>query len=143
MKAKLVLPAKPKNVALARDWVFENCRQFGCKGRRLLDIKTITSEIVTNVVKHAYCSSKKKNFILKVKLNSNKLSIIVRDYGSGFNKHRSKSLHVGLIIVRSLADKVKIRSFGIGCEVKVIVFLKSAELRRPLCSRFGLVKLTK
>jgi len=143
MKAKLVLAAKPKNVALARDWVFESCQQFGCKGKRLLDAKTITSEIVTNVVKHAYCQNKKKNFVLKVKLNSNRLSIAVRDCGNGFRKNKSKSLHVGLVIVRSLADKVKIRSFGFGSQVKVIIVLKDSEVRKPLASRFSLAKLAK
>jgi len=143
MKAKLVLAAKPKNVALARDWVFENCRQFGCKGKRLLDTKTITSEIVTNVVKHAYCQSKKKNFVLKVKLNSNRLSIAVRDCGNGFSRPKSKSLHVGLLIVRSMADKVNIRSFGFGSQVKVVIILKNSEIRKPLPGGFHLANLAK
>ena len=127
MKAKLVLEAKPKNVSLARDWSYETCRNFGIRGRRMLDIKTITSELTTNVVRHAYYKRRKKNFILKAKLSSNKLTLTIRDFGVGFNSHHGHSLHVGLAIVNSLADKVKIRSFGFGTQVKVVIFLRETE----------------
>lgn len=139
MKAKVFLDVQPRNVALAREWVFEKCRQFGLKGPRLMDIKTITSEVVTNVVKHAYYHSKRKDFLLKIRLIGNKLSIIVKDFGSGYKIHRSRSLHVGLFIVNCLADRVKIRSLGLGCRVKAVMFLKESELRRPLASRFSLI----
>lgn len=139
MKAKVFLSAQPRNVVLAREWVFEKCRHFGLKGPRLLDVKTITSEVVTNVIKHAYRQEKKKNFSLEVKLNSSRLSICVRDYGRGFKISRSRSLHMGLFIINCLADRVKVWSFGFGCRVKVIIFLKESELRRPLTGRFNLI----
>ncbi len=128
MKAKLVLEAKPKNVSLARDWAYETCRNFGIHGRRMIDVKTITSEIVTNVVRHAYHNRRKKNFVLKAKLASHKLTLTVRDFGAGFDAHRGYSLHVGLTIVNSLAGKVKIRSFGFGTHVKVVIFLRETEV---------------
>lgn len=135
MKVKLVLEAKPKNVGLAREWAFENCRNFGIKSRRLVDVKTITSEMVTNVVRHAYRYTRSRNFILTVKLYANKLTISVKDYGNGFNKSRSHSLHVGLQIVRSLADDVKIRSFWLGTRVKTRIYLKEVEVSKALTLR--------
>lgn len=139
MKAKLVLAAKPQNVALAREWIFEKFRHFGLKGSRLMDVKTITSEVVTNVVKHAYRQGQKKDFTLKVKLTNKKISIIVRDFGSGYKINHSRSLHVGLFIVNCLADKVKIHSFFFGCRVKAVINLKGSELRTPVASRFSLI----
>ncbi len=135
MKARLVLEAKPKNVSLARDWVFESCRHFGIKGRRLMDVKTITSEIVTNVARHAYSKNKQKNFVLTLRLTfNNKLVITVRDFGAGFSRPRTHSLHVGLLIVRSLADKVRIHRFGFVTQVKVVVGFKEPEIRKQHAS---------
>lgn len=138
MKAKIVLPANAKNVGIARDWAFENCRQFGIRGRRVMDIKTITSEIVTNVVRHAYTKGQKKHFVLTIKLSSDKLTLKVKDSGSGYSYRHGHSLHVGLMIVKALADSVTVRSFGMGTRVKAVICLKETEIRKPL-ARFNLI----
>lgn len=132
MKTKLVLLSEPKNVYFARNWLIQNCRQYGIRSRKLLDVKTATSEIVTNVVKYAYRSGQKKNFIIITKFRSNTLTIIVRDYGSGIKASRKNhSLHLGLFIVKALANKVRIISFGLGTQVKLVFYFKESEIKKP------------
>lgn len=131
--------ATKKNISLARDWVFENCRYFGLKGRKLIAAKMITSEITTNVLKHAYSSKQKKQFTVNIKINSKKLVLTVTNYGSGFHSSKKSGLHYGLLIVRFLADRVRISTFGFHTKVKAVLFLNRNEICKPVVSKLRLI----
>ncbi|TET53281.1 MAG: ATP-binding protein [Actinobacteria bacterium] len=131
--------ATKKNISLARDWVFENCRCFGLKGRKLIAVKIITSEIATNVVKHAYSNGQQKQFSVNIKISSKKLVLTVVDNGSGFHSSKKSGFHYGLLIVRFLADRVRISTFGFHTKVKAVLFLNRNEVCKPVAPKLRLI----
>lgn len=139
MKVTLALEARARNVALARSWVHDNCLQFGVNQERVDDIKIIVSEAVTNVVKHAYLDGEIDQFILVIKLRGNKLRVVIRDNGLNFGKHKGRSLHVGLSVINTLADKMKINTFRLGSKLKADFILGEDELRKPHLGRIRLI----
>lgn len=70
-------------------------------GERLLDVKLIVSELVTNSVRHSNNSQKVR---VKVRVDGERIRLEVIDEGPGFPPDPAKSDGLGLAIVERLAD---------------------------------------
>lgn len=70
-------------------------------GDRLLDVKLIVSELVTNSVRHSNNSQKVR---VKVRVDGERIRLEVIDEGPGFPPDPAKSDGLGLAIVERLAD---------------------------------------
>lgn len=70
-------------------------------GERLVDVKLIVSELVTNSVRH---SNNSQNVQVKVRADNERIRLEVIDEGPGFPPDPAKSDGLGLAIVERLAD---------------------------------------
>jgi len=111
-----VLPAPvldiPQNVLMAN---MDSCVDFGL----------VINELMTNAYKYALPMSKKALDIQLV-ITDNKMRIIIRDYGPGFNESNHRKENLGLTIVKGILKKysaVLENGFEGGAWVSVIVQL--------------------
>ena len=100
------------------------------------DIKVSVSEACTNVIQHAYGDTPdhEKDIIdIEAIINDNELTIIIKDYGKGFNlkdigstkqiqfSQEKLGLGLGLEFIKNLMDDVQVNSSeGNGTEVTMI-----------------------
>lgn len=119
----LKLPAEPENVGRMRDAVATRARSLGLGRTRVDDLKTAVSEACANVVLHAYPESTQDR-PMEVEMTRPRrgmLRVLVRDHGTGIGSglgDRSRSLHLGLALVGSLADCFQLRTVrGRGTEL--------------------------
>ena len=69
----------------------------------------IVNELVSNALKYAFSDRAKGVVFIKVKINKNDLSIVVKDNGNGFpqNINFKKTETLGLQLVNALAEQIK------------------------------------
>ena len=70
-------------------------------GARLLDVKLVVSELVTNSVRH---SNSSQSIQVQIRVDENRIRLEVVDEGPGFPPDPTKSDGLGLAIVERLAD---------------------------------------
>ncbi|MFT8317756.1 MAG: anti-sigma B factor RsbW [Sporolactobacillus sp.] len=137
---KLIIPAKPEYVSIARLACSGAAGRMGYSFDDIEDIKVAVSEACTNVVKHAYKQRPSAGTIeLNIECANNSLTIIVIDNGASFNAEEvlndlkpidpTMSLDevgeggLGLFLINTLMDEVTISS-DFGVIVKMAKFLK-------------------
>lgn len=135
----LVIPAKIKYVILARLIMSGIGASLSINLEDIEDLKIAITEIISNVVKHAYPGNKEKGKATIVfTIHADKLSIVITDKGRGFDTEILKSsLHapsargkgLGLFLIHSLVDEVKIHSTAShGTEVRMVKYLRKGQL---------------
>ena len=135
----LVIPAKTKYVILVRLIMSGIGASLSINLEDIEDLKIAITEIISNVVKHAYPGNTEKGKATIVfTIHADKLSIVVTDKGRGFDtKILKSSLHapsargkgLGLFLIHSLVDEVKIHSSASdGTEVRMVKYLGKGQL---------------
>ena len=130
---RLTLPALPANVALARQAVAGLGDALEIDSALTADIKIAITEACTNVVVHAYPTSRGSAEIAFTTLPGH-LVLSVRDRGVGFKPAApfeaainpdaaSGSVGFGLALIASLSDDLAIMSGGSGTEVQMLFAL--------------------
>jgi anti-sigma regulatory factor (Ser/Thr protein kinase) len=81
----LRLPAEPLQIPVARRAVAEFCSEGGIPAQLIDDVKLVVTEVVTNVVLHAYDdgSTEDRAFDLHAHLEPGELLVSVSDQGRG------------------------------------------------------------
>ncbi len=121
------VPAKSQYVSVIRLTISGLAVRVGFTYDEIEDLKIATSEAVTNVVHHAY-KGESGEVVLGCALYSDKIEIMVADYGVSFNFEEVKSkigpYHedenvallreggLGIYLMESLMDEVKINNEG-------------------------------
>lgn len=108
----LVLEPVPASGRIARHAVVAFARQAGASQRRLDEIELCVSEVVTNVVRHAYLDGRTGPIAVLARLDDGEVVVQVVDRGRGLASGPSPhpGLGRGLVIVRELADALRITS---------------------------------
>ena len=83
MQTSIKIPAAPEGAAMARDAVSRALG--GTAEKRLEDARLLTSEVVTNAVRHAGLSPE-DSIGLSVMMSQHRVRIEVSDPGAGFNE---------------------------------------------------------
>ena len=87
-----------------------------CRGRLALE------EALSNVVRHAYTAEEDSDIHVYCRVISGGVSLRVRDHGIPFDANKSSRAHHGLDVMRTLVDRVSVRSLGrAGKEVELVV----------------------
>ena len=104
------MPATPASVAPLRRAVAALAQEAGFEPERIEDIAVALSEVLTNVVLHAYRDRRLPGPVaLAAALDGEALRVTVRDEGVGFSpRPDSPGLGLGLPLVESVADEVEI-----------------------------------
>ena len=114
-------PAEPASVATARHHVMDYLREHATLDPPLNDVGLVTSELVTNVVLHAYVDQDAGEVRVGLDFTSRHLRLTVDDDGGGLRPRTdSPGLGLGLPIVSTVSDDVMTRtSPGKGTRVAV------------------------
>jgi len=136
IKYRLKLPSQSDNLAVIRDLVTKVATQVGFSNDDVSKIELAVDEACANVIKHAYGSNSKKLIDVLIKVDAQKLMVVVTDKGKGFNpddiklprmNEYLKEMRVGglgIYLIETLMDKVNfdVRP-GIRNQVKMIKYL--------------------
>ncbi len=139
----LNLPATSEYVSVARLSLSGIASRLNFTVEDIEDIKIAISEACTNAVQHAYENHVKTGRIeIKMTIDEDRLEVLVRDFGNGFNlgilgteeqKKRSEEklgLGLGLTFIKNLMDEVEIQT--IPNEGTSIRMSKLRPLNQPL-----------
>jgi serine/threonine-protein kinase RsbW len=108
----LRVPARPENVALARQALAGLCEALPTSPKVLADVKLAVTEACTNCVVHAYPNGLGENAVFEVEADpgEGELLVIVRDYGRGISPNtESPGLGLGLPLIAALSRTVEFR----------------------------------
>ena len=104
------MPATPSSVAPLRRAVAALAQEGGFGQERVEDITVALSEVLTNVVVHAYRGRGEPGPVaLAAALDGDALQVTVGDEGVGFSRRNdSPGLGLGLALVKAVADEIAI-----------------------------------
>ncbi len=129
---KLTIPNKPEYVGVVRLTTSAIACRLGFDIEEVEDIKVAVAEACTNTLEHGL-KEKDENFDIEFTIYEDRLYIVVRDYGEGFDigqvqepeVDELKERGLGIFIIRSLMDDVEIISNqGKGTEIRMIKIIK-------------------
>jgi anti-sigma regulatory factor (Ser/Thr protein kinase) len=114
-------PAEPASAAAARHHVMDYLREHATLDPTLNDAGLVTSELVTNVVQHAYVDQDLGEVRVGLDFTARHLQLTVEDDGGGLMpRPDSPGLGLGLPIMATVSEDVRTRtSPGQGTRVAV------------------------
>lgn len=127
-QVKMALPCKGEYVGVVRLTISAIANRMGFNVEEIEDIKVAVSEGCTNAIKH----SQDEIFDLDIRVYNNKLEIIIKDSGKGFEVEKipqpdlenPKENGLGLFIIKTLMDEVSLDSkVGEGSQLTMVKFL--------------------
>lgn len=124
---RMILPAKPENVAVVRHALAGLAEEIGMDEAAIADLKTVVTEACMNVVIHAY-RGEPGPLNVEAEPDEGGLTIVVRDEGVGIRPEADiehSSLRLGLSMIAALSSSFQI-SAGLdrGTEVTMRVPLR-------------------
>ena len=127
---RLSLPARPENVAVARQALGGLASALDIDATVVTDMKMALSEACTNVVVHAYPDGEGAMEI-ELHPDGESLHIVVRDTGAGIKPRPERNEHalgLGLPLMASLAEDFEIHGAGEGTEVRMTFALAPVDV---------------
>ena len=120
-------PAEPASVAAARHQVMDYLQKCQTLDPPLNDVCLVASELVTNVVQHAYLDQDGGDVRVVLDFTAQHLCLTVEDDGGGLMpRHDSPGLGLGIPITATVAEDVTTRtSPGEGTRIAV-TFLRDS-----------------
>lgn len=139
IKYRLKLPSQSDNLSLIREVVSKVATKVGFSNDDVSKIELAVDEACANVIKHAYGNNSKKLIDVLIKVDTQKLMVVVTDKGKGFDPNKIKlpkmneylqEMRVGglgIYLIETLMDKVNfdVRP-GIRNQVKMIKYLNKS-----------------
>jgi len=135
-KYQLKIPSQPENLAMIRDLVGKVATKVGFPDDEASKIELAVDEACTNVIKHAYGGNTDETIEVLIKIDKDKLVIMVSDKGKGFDPDKVKmpdlgeSIKVGrkgglgICLIKTLMDKVEFQiKPGSKNQVKMVKYL--------------------
>ncbi len=118
---RIQISAATENLEIIRGFIQDIARQAGFTTEQIDQIKLAVDEACTNAIKHAYSYDASKTIDLKIDLDSEKMEIVVTDYGPGFdpqkldqpdinkNAKKAKPGGLGIHLMKTLMDTVNFK----------------------------------
>jgi len=115
---RLRIPSQTENLEIIRHFVGHIARRVGFDDEDATKIEMAVDEACSNVIKHAYEPGTRQPIDIAVKIDYDKLTVIVTDHGKGFDPSSIKmpdmkeylaELRVGglgIYLMRTLMDEV-------------------------------------
>lgn len=117
-KYHLRIPSHADNLEIIREFVSRVAKKVGFSEDDVNKIELAVDEACTNVIKHAYGKDSKKPIDVVIKIDYQKLTVIVSDQGKGFNPRRLRLPNMkeylaemrvgglGVYLMKTLMDEV-------------------------------------
>ncbi|MDP9293198.1 MAG: ATP-binding protein, partial [Actinomycetota bacterium] len=107
-RLRLVLPARPENIALVRGAVEAAAEERGLPGALVSDMRLAVTEACTNVVRHAYAGVGDLEVLLE--LTDGATRVVVEDRGRGIGSSRDRAgPGLGLPLIAALVTELEIQ----------------------------------
>jgi len=132
---KFEIPSDPKYIKEASAKVLDFIKELGLDKDTVFDIRLCLEEAIINAIKYGNKCDKNLPVNISYSFGDNRLEIVIRDQGSGFDygnipdprsngnilKHGGR----GLFLIRNLMDKVEFNNSG--NEIKMVKFLSGGK----------------
>lgn len=116
---ELIVKSRTDNLTEIRKFVSNGALSAGIPSKVVDNIILAVDEACTNIIKHAYKNFPEGEIVLKLEIDSDKLTVVIIDHGMPFNpesiqdpdlqkyyiQHRVGGL--GMYLMKSLMDEVK------------------------------------
>ncbi|MEO6882809.1 MAG: ATP-binding protein [Bacteroidia bacterium] len=113
---KLKITSSTENIFLVEKFIEEVCEKFKVTEEHYGNILIAITEAVNNAIQHGNKSNPKKNILITLTTEKNKISFTIEDEGEGFDysnipdptnpENIEKPNGRGVFLMRNLADKV-------------------------------------
>ena len=137
---ELKIPSQTDNLELIRDFVSKVSAKVGFREEDVDKIQIAVDEACTNVIKHAYEKEGEDHIGVIIKIDYQKLAIIVTDRGKGFDPKSLELPHMeaylaelrvgglGIYLMKTLMDEVDYDiQPGVRNEVRMVKYLLKDE----------------
>jgi len=145
---RLRIPSRTENLEIIREFVSKIARNAGFSEEDVGKIQLAVDEACTNVVKHAYDGDTQKPIDVAVRLDYDRLTIVVTDEGKGFDPKAVEISDIaeylaelrvgglGIYLIRSLMDEVEYSiQPGVRNQVRMVKYFGGSPERPPLSPR--------
>ncbi len=152
-KYRLRIPSQTENLEIIRSFVGHIARRVGFDDEDANKIEIAVDEACSNVIKHAYERDARQPIDIVIKIDYDKLTVIVTDHGKGFDPSSIKmpdmkeylaELRVGglgIYLMRSLMDEVAYDiKPGVRNQVKMVKYFVKRDTPGPTKATKGKTK---
>lgn len=117
-KYEMRIPSQADNLEIIREFVSRVAGKVGFSEDDVNKIELAVDEACTNVIRHAYEKDSKKPIDIVIKIDYEKLTVIITDQGKGFNPRRVRVPNMkeylaemrvgglGIYLMKTLMDQV-------------------------------------
>ncbi|MFH0772133.1 MAG: ATP-binding protein [Candidatus Omnitrophota bacterium] len=130
------IPSDPIYITEASSRIINSLKDFNLKEDVIFDIRLSVEEAVINAIKYGNNFKKDLPILINYSITGDRLEIIVKDMGKGFDysslpdptsqENILKSGGRGLFLIRNLMDEIKFNDKG--NEIKMVKFLTGGKL---------------
>lgn len=133
---ELTTPSHTENLEVIRNFICTLGRKAGLNEMALLDVAVAVEEACVNVIKHGHHNDASKPLRLRIKIDKQKLSALVKDQGHGFDPRQHdgqkaqdllimpRSSGRGILMMKMLMDEVHFETGnGRGTRVRLVKYL--------------------
>lgn len=113
MEDLLVIPSELERIADARSWLASHASGAGLDELAVIDLELALTEVLSNVILHAYAGRSGEKIALRLELADDRLAIAIRDWGARFDpenvpasEREPGSGGYGLELIDALVDEV-------------------------------------
>jgi len=137
---ELTTPSHTENLEMIRNFISHLAQKAGLDEMAVMDIAVAVEEACVNVIKHAHKSDEAKPLRLQIKIGKQKLTVLVRDEGQGFDPKQLDEQNArellakpkpggrGILMMKMLMDEVHFEiGNGKGMQVRLVKHLASPQ----------------
>jgi serine/threonine-protein kinase RsbW len=119
IEKELRVKSSTENLVLIRDFTKSTASNSGFSEEAVDKIALAVDEACTNIIKHAYKNSPEGDIVINIKVDSNKLTVSITDFGLDFDPslvpipdikkyyQQHKIGGLGIYLIKKLMDEVK------------------------------------
>jgi serine/threonine-protein kinase RsbW len=135
----LTTPSHTENLELIRNFISDIAEKAGLNEMAAMEIEVAVGEACVNAIKHAHQNDEAKPLRLQVKIDKQKLTVLVRDQGQGFDPKKLDGQNAqdvltkpqnggrGILMMKMLMDEVHFEANGKGTQVRLVKYLTSPQ----------------
>ncbi len=133
---ELTTPSHTENLELIRSFTSRLAQKAGLNEMAAMEIEVAVEEASVNAIKHAHKSDQAKPLRLQIKIGKQKLTVLVKDQGQGFDPQKFDGQNAqkvlarpqnggrGILMMKMLTDEVHFEAGnGKGTQVRLVKYL--------------------
>jgi len=137
---ELTTPSHTENLEMIRNFISHLAQKAGLDEMAAMEIEVAVEEACVNAIKHAHRNDKTKPLRLQIKIDKQKLKVLVRDEGQGIDpkqldEQKARELLAkpkpggrGILMMKMLMDEVHFEiGNGKGMQVRLVKHLASSQ----------------